>query len=209
MLPKGKLFVLEGCDGSGKTTQVRMVIEWLREIGYQAETFREPGATGVGERIRSILLDPDTDLIPLAELFLFCAARVRNVEINVIPVLERGYHVILDRFTPSTLIYQYLVGGVPLDDVITLDQISRRGVDPGLVIILDIDPEEAIRRNLQDGQEMSRQDQNSLTYHQKIRDGYLALANQFGWQVIDGQKKPKEVLADIQKLILPVLQDVL
>ena len=202
---KGKLIVIEGCDGSGKTTQVERTVSWLKQINQPTITFREPGATPVGEQIREILLDPDLSPKPLSELFLFCASRAENMVINIVPSLSQGCHVVCDRFHASTLVYQGRVGEIPLETVIQIDQIARQGVDPDLVVILDIEPEEAIKRNLSAGRALSRQDQEDLAYHRQIRDAYLELANQFGWPIIDGQRPPQEVAADIQGLILSML----
>lgn len=202
---RGRLIVLEGADGCGKTTQTERLISWLKSQNRQVRTFREPGATPEGERIREMLLDPGLDPVPLAELFLFCASRAQNVARNLHPTLDNGIDVVLDRFFPSTLVYQGVVGQVDLQTVVQIDRASRMGLTVDLVVVLDVEPEVTISRMQGVNQPLSRQDQKGIGFHCRIRQAYLDLAERFDWMIVDGSSSVDEVFAGIKKLVKAVL----
>jgi len=181
----GRFVTFEGIDGSGKTTQFRMLAQWLREHGADGwkdvvETV-EPGGTVIGQQIRRILLDPaSADLYPRAELLLYFASRAQNVDEVIRPALEAGRTVLCDRFTDSTLVYQGCGRGLDTNVVRDLDRIACRGLRPDITFLIDIDLETSLqrakRRNERIGPAESRIDEESAAFHERVREGYLALA---------------------------------
>jgi dTMP kinase len=138
------LFIsLEGVDGSGKSTQARLLVEAL---GADAVAIREPGGTGAAERIRELLADPDIELEPLAELMLFLAARAEVTERVIRPALEAGRHVVADRFSDSSVAYQGAARGLGVGEVIGLCEAATDGLWPDLTLLLRIDPEAGLGR---------------------------------------------------------------
>ncbi len=171
----------EGIDGCGKTTQFRMLSQWLRDQGKDVVETVEPGGTAIGQQIRRILLDPaSADIQPRAELLLYFASRAQNVAEVIRPALDAGRTVLCDRFTDSTLVYQGCGRGLDIEVVRDLDRIACRGLKPDVTILIDIDLETSLmrarRRNERVGQSESRIDEESAAFHERVRQGYLALA---------------------------------
>jgi len=138
------LFIsLEGVDGSGKSTQARLLVEAL---GADAVAIREPGGTGAAERIRELLADPGLELEPLAELMLFLAARAEVTERVIRPALEAGRHVVADRYSDSSVAYQGAARGLGVGEVIGLCEAATDGLWPDLTLLLRIDPETGLGR---------------------------------------------------------------
>jgi dTMP kinase len=178
---QGKFITFEGIDGSGKTTQLRLLAESLRAEGRDVVETVEPGGTEIGRLIRKILLDPASkDLTPRAELLLYFASRAQNVEQVVRPALERGAIVLCDRFTDSTLCYQGCGRGLDAQMILDLDQIACAGLRPDLTILIDIDvatsQERARRRNERTATNETRLDDESTAFHNRVRQGYHALS---------------------------------
>jgi dTMP kinase len=147
MQKRGLFITFEGMDGSGKTTQVRLLAERLRERGHAVLETAEPGGTRIGTQIRRILLDAaHQELCPTAELLLYFASRAQNVDERISPALAQGKIVLSDRFTDSTLVYQGCGRDLGAETVMTLDRIACRGLKPDLTLLLDIDAEISLRR---------------------------------------------------------------
>jgi dTMP kinase len=203
------LFItFEGIDGCGKTTQFRMLGNWLRERGKDVIETVEPGGTAIGQQIRKILLDPaSADIQPRAELLLYFASRAQNVDQVIRPALESGRIVLCDRFTDSTLVYQGSGRGIDTKVVLDLDRIACRGLKPDLTLLIDIDIETSLtrarRRNDRVGQSESRIDEESAAFHERVREGYLALARgePDRFIVIDGRSGIGEVGGLIREAI--------
>lgn len=179
--PRGRFITFEGIDGCGKTTQLRMLAQWLRDHGRDVIETVEPGGTSIGRQIRKILLDPaSADIQPRAELLLYFASRAQNVDEVIRPALDGGRTVLCDRFTDSTLVYQGCGRGLDSEVVHDLDRIACRGLRPDVTILIDIDLETSLarakRRNERTGPSESRIDDESATFHERVRRGYLALA---------------------------------
>lgn len=170
------LFVtFEGPEGSGKTTQLKLLAEWLREQGYDVLATREPGGTAISEAIRAILLDPThTEMQPEAEILLFSAARAQIVAQVIRPHLERGGMVLCDRYADSTLAYQGYGRGLDLDILRAITAFATGGLVPDLTIYLDVAIEEGLQRK--SAQEWNRLEAQALAFHQRVRDGYLEMA---------------------------------
>src|SRR5580658_6792323 len=136
----GHFITFEGIDGCGKTTQLRLLAAWLREMRREVVETVEPGGTAIGREIRRILLDPTNSAIrPRTELLLYFASRAQNVEETIRPALESGHTVLCDRFTDSTLVYQGCGRGLETDVVLELDRIACQGLKPDLTVLIDID----------------------------------------------------------------------
>jgi dTMP kinase len=171
----------EGIDGCGKTTQFRILAQWLRNHGKDLVETVEPGGTEIGRQIRRILLDPaSADMHPRTELLLYFASRAQNVDQVIRPALDSGRIVLCDRFTDSTLVYQGCGRGLDTNVVLDLDRIACRGLKPDLTLLIDIDAATSLlrakRRNERIGLEESRIDEEGTGFHERVRQGYLALA---------------------------------
>jgi dTMP kinase len=205
---RGWFITFEGIDGSGKTTQFRMLGNWLREQGKEVVETVEPGGTAIGLQIRKILLDPaSAGIQPRTELLLYFASRAQNVEQVIRPALESGRIVLCDRFTDSTLVYQGSGRGLDTKVVMELDRIACDGLKPDVTLLIDIDLETSLararKRNERTGNAESRIDEESTEFHARVRKGYLALAanEPERFVVIDGRGEIGEVFALIREAI--------
>jgi dTMP kinase len=174
---------LEGIEGSGKSTQIRTIAQWLEAAGRDCLTTREPGGTPIGGQIRSVLLHPDNHaLAPTAELLLYVADRVQHLETVVRPALAAGKVVVCDRYFDATLVYQGYARGLDRQMVCQLHQLACNGLTPDLTLLLDLDPETGLdrawRRIHADASHVqeSRFENERLAFHQRVRAGYLDLA---------------------------------
>lgn len=171
---QAKFLVLDGPDGCGKTTQAKLLAEWLGEQGVDVVTFRDPGDTAIGEKIRQILLNPEHIAMSTAtEVLLYMAARVQLWQEKIAPALAQKKCVILDRWLSSTCAYQGCAGGFGINRVIKLAADSLGKPWPDLTVILDVDPEIGLTR-LQ--REFDRMEQKGDGYHKRVREGFLELS---------------------------------
>jgi dTMP kinase len=174
---RGLFLVLEGVEGAGKTTQARLLANWMGHLGLAVTSTREPGGTAVGEAIRALLLDrPDLDLPGETELLLMLAARASFVRQVVRPTLEKGGIVLADRFSLSTLAYQGYGRGLDLDQVRRLDAFARGGVEPDLTLVLGLPAEEGARRQREAGKGRDRMERAGDEFHERVARGYRELA---------------------------------
>lgn len=170
----GKFIVLDGPDGCGKSTQARMFAQWLREQGVSVVGFRDPGATAIGEKIREILLSPAHDAMTTpTEVLLYMAARAQLWAEEIAPALQQGQCVLLDRWLSSTCAYQGHAGQFGIEKVIAIANDSLDRVWPDLTIILDVDLSTAAGRLKR---ALDRMEQKGDSYHRKVREGFLKLA---------------------------------
>jgi dTMP kinase len=200
MPERGRFITFEGIDGSGKSTQMRLLAERLRSEGHDIFEAVEPGGTAIGRQIRRILLDAaNQDLRPTAELLLYFASRAQNVDECIRPALAAGKIVLCDRFTDSTLAYQGYARGLGEETVLALDRIACRGLAPDLTVLIDVDVEcgiaRAQKRNAGSDAAETRMDDQSLEFHRKVREAYLALARRHAdrFRIIDGRGAPETV----------------
>ena len=210
MQSRGRFITFEGIDGSGKTTQMRLLVRRLQAQGRDVLEAVEPGGTAVGRQIRHILLDAaNQDLRPTTELLLYFASRAQNVEQCILPALAAGQIVVCDRFTDSTLAYQGYARGLGAETVLALDRIACRGLAPDLTLLIDLDLDTALarahKRNAGGATDETRMDDQSREFHQKVRDAYLALAKQHAgrFRVIDGRGAPEEIAARVWESVAP------
>src|SRR5579871_6611494 len=171
----------EGMDGSGKTTQMRLLAARLRAKGREVLETAEPGGTRIGREIRRILLDAENqELGSTAEMLLYFACRAQNVDEWIMPAMADGKIVLSDRFTDSTLVYQGCGRGLGSDAVVTLDRIACRGLAPDLTLLIDIDAETSLARaharNARTRDSETRMDEQSLEFHRKVYAAYHELA---------------------------------
>ena len=192
----------EGIEGSGKTTQVRLLAEYLRDRGYDVLETAEPGGTGIGEKIRRLLLEPQNHMEPLAELLLYYSSRAQLVKEVIEPAIRRGTIVITDRFTDSTAAYQGYARGIDLGIISTLNEIVVPGIRPFLTFLLDIDVEEGLRRNRHARKE-DRFELETVEFHNRVRKGFLDIAAREPERVkiIDASRPPGEVGMEIRKIM--------
>ena len=188
----GKFIVFEGGEGSGKSTAAAAIAARLQASGVTVVHTREPGGTRAGELVRGLLHEK---LTPWAELFAFLVARAQLVEEVIRPALKRGETVICDRFAPSTFAYQVYARGLDEASVRSANAIATGGLEPDLVVYLDIDPEVGLRRKLGET-EAIRTGLEGLAFHRKVREGYLAqaAADPERWLVVDATLSPGEVV---------------
>ena len=197
----GKFIVLDGPDGCGKTTQTKLLVDWLKEQGVDVVTFRDPGATAIGEKVRKILLNPEHIAMSTAtEVLLYMAARVQLWQEKIAPALAQKKCVILDRWLSSTCAYQGHAGGFGINRVIKLAADSLGKPWPDLTVILDVDPEIGLTR-LQ--REFDRMEQKGDGYHKRVREGFLELAkNRDSFIVIDATGDIETVHKRVSQIIL-------
>ncbi|HOQ50522.1 dTMP kinase [Candidatus Sordicultor fermentans] len=179
----GFLITLEGIEGSGKTTHARRLFSFLEESGIPCLLTREPGGTPMGEKIRDILLNPESGVIdPLAETFLFEASRREHVKEVINPALHEGKVVICVRFTDSTLAYQGYGRGVPLSYLCYLNDIATEGVMPDLTVLFDVEPEVGLARSFSHTEEEELRFEKEFLASKEflfaVRNGYLQLAKE-------------------------------
>lgn len=191
----------EGPDGSGKTTQARMLTAWLHKQGYTVVLTREPGGTEIGEQIRRVLHDPhNTAMDARAEILLYSAARAQHVAQRIRPALARGEIVISDRYADSTLAYQGYGRGLDLATLRAITQFATGGLTPDMTLYLDITPEVGLQRRQFSGEEWNRLDAEALAFHQRVQAGYQELIRQDPkrWVVIQGLRPVEEVQQEIR-----------
>ncbi len=191
----------EGPEGSGKTTQIRLLAEFLRDRGDEVLTTREPGGTEISDQIRAVLMNlRNTAMHPRTEILLFQAARAQLVEQVIRPALKRGALVISDRYADSTLAYQGYGHGYPLEELRRLIGFATGGLMPDLTFLLDVDPARGLERKQREG-EWNRLDAYDLAFHQRVRAGYLemAQAEPHRWVVVDASRTIEAIQEDIRR----------
>jgi len=212
MSARGRFITFEGPEGSGKSTQLRMLGERLRAAGIDVLETQEPGGTPIGVQIRHILLDSkNRELCPTAELLLMFASRAQNVDQSILPALSEGRTVLSDRFTDSTLVYQGVGRGLGADVVYELDRIACRGLVPDMTLVIDIDPETGLarahRRSARGDDSETRIEDQDIGFHRRVREAYQQLAADEPRRVrlIDGSQTREAVAEEVWKAVEPLL----
>lgn len=210
---KGKFITLEGIEGSGKSTQIALLANYLQSLGMPLVLTREPGGTPIGDEIRKILLDPaNTTLDPRAELLLYAASRAQHLKEIIMPHLEKGV-VLCDRFADATLAYQGYGRGLDIDLIRRLDTIVCAGLRPDLTILLDIDAatgvERARGRNSSRGLDREARFENeAIAFHERVRQGYLTLARAEPdrIRIVEASRPMDAIQAEIRKIVAKELR---
>ena len=173
---RGKFITFEGCEGSGKSTQLRLLSEYLDKLGAEYVLTREPGGSEIAEQIRNIILNgKNTEMCDECEVLLYAAARVQHLKEKIAPALERGKLVICDRFVDSSLAYQGYARGLGAEYVANINSFALENFTPDLTLFLDISPAEAFKRKHGAAPD-DRMEQLGLDFHMKVYAGYKALA---------------------------------
>jgi dTMP kinase len=206
---------LEGIEGSGKTTQIRRLAEFLEDKGVDCVTTRQPGGTLIGENIRSILLDPaNSALEPLAELLLYMADRAQHINELIRPALKNGKTVVCDRYFDATLVYQGFARGLSIELIGQLHQLLFDDLKPDVTLLLDLPPQVGLERawrQLNNGQrsgDESRFEAEAVAFHEKVRAGYLELARlePERFRIIDAVQPQNQVFAAMRKIVSSFLK---
>ena len=196
----GKFITFEGADGSGKTTQIETIKEYLEKQGHECLLTREPGGSDLGNKIREILLHYDGEVDSLAELLLYMADRAQHVKKVIIPALKEGKIVLCDRYTDSSVSYQGYARGLDIERIIELNKIATDGLEPDLTIVFDVETEVAMNRV---GDVKDRLEQEGVGFHKKLRYGYLELAKRFPERikVVNSNLSIDEVFEQVKNLL--------
>ncbi len=199
-MSRGIFISFEGPDGSGKSTQIKLLNEYCLSKSYKTIMTREPGGTPISEKIRSIILDPDnSEMCNEAEALLYAAARAQHVAQLIKPSVEKGFIVLSDRFMDSSIAYQGIGRGLG-EAVRRINEYAVAGTQPDLTFFLDIDPEAGLRRAALSGKP-DRLEQESLDFHRAVYEGYIRLSRIYKdrYVIIDASRSTDEVFEDIRK----------
>ena len=175
MRDKGLFITFEGADGCGKTTQINLLKDYLEKEGYDVILTREPGAKGLGEKVREILLNYDGVVSDRCESFLFLADRAQNIDIIVNPAVAEGKIVLCDRHIDSTVAYQGYGRGLDIDRIKMLNNLATNFKKPDLTIVFDVDVETSMQRV---GKDKDRMESAGVDFHNRVREGYLKIAKE-------------------------------
>jgi len=204
MSKRGVFISLEGIEGCGKSTQARMLHEYISGLGYNVVLTREPGGTPIAEKIRGILLDPSNeDMTDITELFLYLASRSQHVEQVIKPALNDEKIVICERFSDATCAYQGYARGLDLQVIENLTQIATKGLEPDLTIVLDLEVEEGLLRAERFKNHLDRVESQSIEFHNKVRKGYLDIARRHSERVkvVDANGSVEDVHLRIKQCV--------
>jgi dTMP kinase len=206
---RGWFITLEGPEGSGKTTQLRLLIPWLSAAGFDLLVTREPGGTPIGERIRDLVHDCSrTEMASETEILLYSASRAQHVAEVIRPALAEGKVVLCDRFFDSTYAYQGYGRGLALEALREITFFATQGLVPDLTLYLDVLPEIGLRRREESGEALNRLDRETLAFHRRVREGYLALmaAEPARWRGVDATCGIESVQSQLREILLASLQ---
>lgn len=196
-MKSGFFITFEGIEGSGKTTQAKLLAEHLRSKDYSVLLTREPGGTEISEKIRKILIDPEnTAMVARTECLLYAASRAQHVEQKILPALAEGKIVISDRFADATLAYQGYGRGLSIEMLRQLNEIATGGLMPDLTFLMDLPAEVGLARARKRRHQLDRLELEELDFHRRVRNGYLEIASLCDhFKVIDASD-PIEVIYD-------------
>lgn len=206
---------LEGIEGSGKTTQIERLFEFLKDRGMECVTTRQPGGTVIGENIRSILLNPENHTLePMTELLLYLADRAQHITEIIRPALAAGKTVICDRYFDATVVYQGFARGLSVELLLKLHRILFDNLKPDVTLLLDLAPQQGLQRawqQLNSGQRAGREsrfENEALVFHEKVRAGYLELAKREPqrYRIIDAGQSADHVFGEISKALAPFIK---
>ncbi len=172
-MTRGPFLSLDGIDGTGKSTQCRLLAEWLRRRGLDVVQCADPGGTAVGTTLRDILLHHRGELAPACEAFLFMASRAQLVAEKIRPALDAGRAVVCDRFLLANVAYQGYGAGLDVGQLWEIGRLSAGGIEPDLTIVLDLPPEAALKRR---SRAPDRMEKRARDFHERVRQGFLAEA---------------------------------
>lgn len=197
---QGLFITFEGPDGCGKTTQMKLLAEYLEKKDEEVVLTREPGGKGLGEKVREILLNYDGEVSDRCESFLFLADRAQNIDIIVNPAVKAGKIVLCDRHIDSTVAYQGYGRGLDIERINMLNNLATNGKKPDLTFVFDVDVETSMKRV---GKEKDRMESAGIDFHNRVRQGYLELAKQEPnrIKVIDATKSIEEIHDEVINIL--------
>lgn len=203
---KGIFITLEGPDGAGKTTQIKMLKEHLEEKGFEVLITREPGGTKISEKIRHVILDPENkEMNSVCEALLYAASRAQLVGEVIIPALESGKVVIADRFVDSSIVYQGIARELGEDMIENINRFATTGREPNITFLINISPEIGIQRKHSDGK-LDRLEQENIMFHNKVHEGYNKLKGKYSRIIeIDGAQDIEIIQGIIRSKIDSIL----
>jgi dTMP kinase len=201
------LITFEGIEGCGKSTQVDLLFDYLTTKGYNVIKTREPGGTVFGEALRDVALQKNIDVFPLSELLTIMAIRAQHVEELIMPALQDRTIVLCDRFVDASYAYQGYGRGIDLGIIETLNRLVTKGIRPNLTVLIDCAAGLGLKRKAKDHRSLDRFEKESLSFHRKIRNAYLKLADedQRRFFVVDGKSK----IEDVHRLIKEKVESLL
>nr|WP_312575990.1 dTMP kinase [Sedimentibacter sp.] len=199
---KGLFIVIEGPDGSGKSTMAKKIGEYFSSKGRQIEFTREPGGTDISEKIRELILDKNnTEMDYRTEALLYAAARAQLVSQKIIPWLDAGKIVISERYVYSSLVYQGIGRNLGIEQIKKINDFGTEGLEPDIVLFFDIDPRKALERKLKiDGGD--RLENENLSFHQSVYSGYKKIVKSYSNIInINAERSVEEIFEDVKKII--------
>jgi dTMP kinase len=200
---KGKFITFEGCDGCGKSTQLKLLSEYLTSNGIPHVFTREPGGGKISEAIREILLNgKNSEMTDECEALLYAASRAQHLRDRVQPALEKGELVICDRYVDSSFAYQAYARGLGMEFVQKINHFALEQFSPDVTVFIDLTPEEAFARK-HGAEENDRMEQAGMSFHRRVYEGYKAVAKEYPDRVvcINGRKTPQEIFQDVIKTL--------
>ncbi|MBF0484478.1 MAG: dTMP kinase [Candidatus Omnitrophica bacterium] len=201
-MKKGFLITFEGSEGSGKSTQIELLRQYLVKKRKKVMYVREPGGVLISEKIRAILLDAaNKKMGSECETLLYMAARAQLVREVILPALHKGYIILCDRYMDSTVAYQGYGNGINIDDIYQIGEFATAGISPDLTFVFDIDAKKGLARIKR---QKDRIEQRKLDYHNRVRAGYLAIAKREPLRVklLDANRTKEDLQEEIQKIVI-------
>ncbi len=194
----------EGGEGCGKSTQSKKLFTYLKERNYRVVLTREPGGTTLSDKIREILLSPENkEMTFRTEVLLYMASRAQHTEELIKPTLESGGIVICDRYIDSSFAYQGWARGLGIDNIEWLNRFATNNLVPDITIVIDVPPEIGLKRV---GKNKDRIEQESIVFHNKVREGYIKLSEMYDRvKIIDGNRDIEDVFEDVKSIVLPLI----
>lgn len=200
---RGKFITIEGTDGSGKSTQIGLLMDYLNKKGVDVLFTREPGGTPIGEKIREIILDVNNrEMAPETEALLYAASRSQHVREKIIPAVEEGKIVICDRFLDSSLAYQGTARRMGMETIMEMNRAALGGVMPDLTVFFDLSPEKGILRKKNE-RALDRLEEEKIDFHKRVYDGYKQLCLKYPERIkaIDADRSVEEVHLEVREVI--------
>ena len=204
-MKKGLFIVFEGGEGTGKTTAIESIYDWIQEKDLKCIKTREPGGIKISEEIRQVILDKDnTKMDGRTEALLYAAARRQHLVEKVIPAINEGYVVLCDRFIDSSLAYQGFARGLGIDEVMSINKFAIGEYMPDLSILFDLEPKIGLERISTSGErEINRLDLEKIDFHEKVREGYNKVYKENRHRIvkINAEQSKENVLKEIKKIL--------
>ncbi|MCX7842854.1 MAG: dTMP kinase [Clostridia bacterium] len=202
-MKRGLFITVEGTDGCGKTTQIKLMEQYLRSRGHDVLLTREPGGTSIAEKIRDLVLDPaNSEMEDITEMMLYAASRAQHIREKIKPSVESGRHVICDRFVDSSYVYQSFGRGIDLKIVESVNRIAVDGMMPDITFFFDLSPEYALKRRIA-STGADRIEKEKMDFHMKVYEGYRVLASMYPERIrtIDSSREIDIIFEEVRGIL--------